>query len=304
MNSTRYTILLANRKTGAVRRFTLSRRVMMLCGGSALVLPLLVGMGSGGASQAEVEVLRSANESLRLENDSYRAATGELTEQISSLQTALSQLGDQTELDPATRQAISRLPAVVKSRAAGGNDVALASTANAAPVLAPKPVPEGTFGILKDLLGSLESRLASVRSQVESQQALGRATPSTWPIVGWLTSVYGNRKDPFTGQPDFHTGLDISAEYGTLIKATADGIVESAGYNGNYGNSVVLDHGYGIGTRFGHMSRISVRPGQKVVRGEVVGYVGATGRATSSHLHYEILMNGQPINPLRFLLAR
>jgi murein DD-endopeptidase MepM/ murein hydrolase activator NlpD len=116
--------------------------------------------------------------------------------------------------------------------------------------------------------------------------------------------VYGNRKDPFTGQPDFHTGLDISAEYGTPIKATADGVVQSAGYNGNYGNSVVLDHGYGIGTRFGHMSRIAVRLGQKVLRGEVVGYVGATGRATSSHLHYEILMNGQPINPLRFLLAR
>ncbi len=303
MNSTRYTILLANRKTGAVRRFTLSRRLMVAVGGTALVLPLLVGMGSGGASQAELEMLRSANESLRVENDSYRAATGELTEQISSLQTALSQLGDQTELDPATRQAISRLPAVVKSRAAGGSDVALASSANAA-AGATKPVPEGTFGILKDLLGSLESRLASVRSQVESQQALGRATPSTWPIVGWLTSVYGNRKDPFTGQPDFHTGLDISAEYGTPIKATADGLVQSAGYNGNYGNSVVLDHGYGIGTRFGHMSRIAVRPGQKVLRGEIVGYVGATGRATSSHLHYEILMNGQPINPLRFLLAR
>src|SRR5262245_40262 len=302
MNSTRYTILLANRKTGAVRRFTLSRRLIVAVGGTALVLPLLVGMGSGGASQAELEMLRSANESLRVENDSYRAATGELTEQISSIQTALSQLGDQTELDPATRQAISRLPAVVKSRAAGGSDVALASSANAA-AAATKPVPEGTFGILKDLLGSLESRLASVRSQVESQQALGRATPSTWPIIGWLTSVYGNRKDPFTGQPDFHTGLDISAEYGTPIKATADGVVESAGYNGNYGNSVVLDHGYGIGTRFGHMSRIAVRPGQKVLRGEIVGYVGATGRATSTHLHYEILLNGSPINPLRFLLA-
>jgi len=301
MISTRYTILLANRKTGAVRRFTLSRRLMVACAGTALVLPLLVGMGSGGASQAELEMLRSANESLRAENDSYRAATGELTEQISSLQGALSQLGDQTELDPATRQAISRLPAVVKSRAAGGTDVALASSANAATA---KPVPEGTFGILKDLLGSLESRLASVRSQVESQQALGRATPSTWPIIGWLTSVYGNRKDPFTGQPDFHTGLDISAEYGTPIKATADGVVESAGYNGNYGNSVVIDHGYGIGTRFGHMSRIAVRPGQKVVRGEIVGYVGATGRATSSHLHYEILLNGSPINPLKFLLSR
>jgi len=297
MSSTRYTILLANRKTGAVRRFTVSRWVGILGGTSLLILPLLVGLGSGGASQAEVELLRVANDTLKLENESYREATGELTEQISSLQTALAQLGGQVEFDAATRQAMDRLPAVVRSRAAGGNAVA------GLQAQARKTAPESTFGILKDLLGSLESRLASVRSQVESQQALGRATPSTWPIVGWLTSGFGNRKDPFTGQPDFHTGLDISAQYGTPIRATADGTVESAGFSGNYGNAVVVSHGFGISTRFGHLSRFAMRPGQRVKRGEVVGYVGATGRATSSHLHYEILFNGHPINPLN-LLAR
>lgn len=294
MRATRYTILVANRKTGAVRRLTLSRRLAVSVGMSLLVLPLLIGLGSGGANQAELQMLRSANETLRLENDSYREATGELTEQISSLQTALAQLGEQVELDPATRQAIEQL---ARTRATGGSS----NPAVAAATAAAKTVPEGTFGILRDLLGSLESRLASVRTQVESQQQFGRATPSTWPIVGWLTSGFGNRKDPFTGQPDFHTGLDISAQYGTPIRATADGIVELAGYSGNYGNAVVVSHGYGISTRFGHLSRFASRPGQKVKRGEVIGYVGATGRATSSHLHYEILMNGNPINPLRLL---
>jgi murein DD-endopeptidase MepM/ murein hydrolase activator NlpD len=294
MRATRYTILVANRKTGAVRRLTLSRRLAVIAGMSLFILPLLIGAGSGGASQAEVELLRSANETLRLENDSYREATGELTEQISSLQTALAQLGEQIELDPATRQAIEQL---ARTRATGG----ASNPAVAAAAAASKTVPEGTFGILRDLLGSLESRLASVRTQVENQQQFGRATPSTWPIVGWLTSGFGNRKDPFTGQPDFHTGLDISAQYGTPIRATADGLVESAGYSGNYGNAVVVSHGYGISTRFGHLSRFASRPGQKIKRGEVIGYVGATGRATSSHLHYEILMNGQPINPLRLL---
>ena len=293
MRATRYTILVANRKTGAVRRLTLSRRVGLIGGFSLFVLPLLIGLGSGGATQAELQILRSANETLRLENDSYREATGELTEQISSLQTALAQLGEQVELDPATRQAIENL---ARSRATGGSSNPIAAAAAAA-----KAVPEGTFGILRDLLGSLESRLASVRTQVENQQALGRATPSTWPIIGWLTSGFGSRKDPFTGQPDYHTGLDISAQYGTPIRATADGTVESAGYNGNYGNAIVVNHGYGISTRFGHLSRFASRPGQRVKRGEVIGYVGATGRATSSHLHYEILMNGSPINPLRLL---
>ena len=94
-----------------------------------------------------------------------------------------------------------------------------------------------------------------------------------------------------------------SADRGTPVWATADGTVESAGYNGNYGNSVLVSHGYGISTRFGHLSRYAVSAGQKVRRGQIIGYVGATGRATSSHLHYEILINGQPINPLR-LLAR
>ena len=116
-----------------------------------------------------------------------------------------------------------------------------------------------------------------------------------------MTSLFGSRKDPFTGQPDYHTGLDISADRGTPVRATADGTVESAGYQGNYGNAIVVAHGFGIGTRFGHLSQFAVRPGQKVKRGEVIGYVGATGRATSPHLHYEILINGQPINPLRIL---
>jgi murein DD-endopeptidase MepM/ murein hydrolase activator NlpD len=124
-----------------------------------------------------------------------------------------------------------------------------------------------------------------------------------WPLAGWLSSGFGRRADPFDGGVAFHPGLDIAADRGTPVRATADGVVNSAGYTGNYGNSVLIDHGFGIGTRFGHLSRVVVRPGQTVRRGDVVGSVGATGRATSPHLHYEILLNGQPINPLR-LLAR
>lgn len=296
MRSTRYTILIANRKTGAVRRLTLSRRVMGLVVGPLVILPLLMLVGSRGASQAELEGLQTANESLRVENDSYREATGELTVQIATLQAAITQLSEDAQLDPATRAAIAGLPAVIRSRAMGGE------TGPALPSATAAATPESTFGILKSLLGTLESGLAGVKSKVENQQALVRATPSLWPIRGgWLTSLFGSRKDPFTGQPDYHTGLDISADRGTPVRATADGTVESAGYQGNYGNAIVVAHGFGIGTRFGHLSQFAVRPGQRVKRGEVIGYVGATGRATSPHLHYEILINGQPINPLRIL---
>jgi len=298
MRSPRYTILIANRRTGAVRRLTVSRRTLALGLTILLGVPSLVALGSRGADVAEVEALRAMNETLQLENDSYREATGELTTQISALQMALSELSDEAELDAATRRAIEKLPAVVRSRAAGGSPSGAAAPATTTP---PAQTPETTFGILRDLLGSLESRLETVRSRIENEQALARATPATWPIIGWLTSGYGSRKDPFTGRPDFHSGLDISANRGTPIKATADGTVEAAAYQGNYGNAVLIDHGFGLSTRYGHMSGFRVRAGQKVKRGEVIGYVGATGRATSSHLHYEILLNGQAINPLRLL---
>jgi murein DD-endopeptidase MepM/ murein hydrolase activator NlpD len=301
MRSPRYTILIANRRTGAVRRLTVSRRTLALGLTILLGVPSLVALGSRGADVAEVEALRAMNETLQLENDSYREATGELTTQISALQMALSELSDEAELDAATRRAIEKLPAVVRSRAAGGSPSGAAAPATTTP---PAQTPETTFGILRDLLGSLESRLETVRSRIENEQALARATPATWPIIGWLTSGYGSRKDPFTGRPDFHSGLDISANRGTPIKATADGTVEAAAYQGNYGNAVLIDHGFGLSTRYGHMSGFRVRAGQKVKRGEVIGYVGATGRATSSHLHYEILLNGQAINPLRLLVGK
>lgn len=294
MASPRYTILIANRNSGAVRRLTVRRFPALLFLAGLISIPGffgLVGVGMGQSTQAEVTSLQLANENLRVENDSYRAATGELASQISALQTALTQI-DQTQLDPATRQAMEKLKAM------GGGSVIAAAMPPKAP---PAGAPDGTFGVLRNLLGALEDRIASVKTKVENQQALARATPTIWPVVGWLSSTFGTRPDPFSGQPDFHAGLDISAERGTPVRATADGTIESAGYNGNYGNCIVIAHGFGIATRFGHLSGYNVGLGQKVRRGDIIGFVGATGRATSTHLHYEILLNGQPLDPLRLL---
>jgi murein DD-endopeptidase MepM/ murein hydrolase activator NlpD len=295
MKSPRYTVLIANRTTGHVRRFTISRRAAGVGVLGLIVLPLLVGLGASNVNPVELDLLRQSNENLRLENESYRLATGELADQIASLQGALTQLGDEAQLDTDARKALSKLPAVIRSRAMGGVDLSNTPAAAAEP--------DSTFGLLRNLLGAVESRLASLKTTVQRQQALARAVPSIWPIAGWLSSGYGRRADPFDGGADFHPGLDIAADRGTPIYATADGTVDSAGYNGNYGNAVLVNHGFGIGTRFGHLSRVVVRAGQAVRRGDVIGYVGSTGRATSPHLHYEILLNGRPFNPLH-LLAR
>ncbi len=300
MRSPKYTVLIANRHTGAVRRLTVVRRPAVLAFLGILAVPVLMGLGAKWSAQAEIDRLAHQGEALRLENDSYRAATGELAAQISTLQTAISDLGQDAQLDPAARRAIDNLPALVRNRAMGGGNTPAATQPA---VVATLGSPDSTFGILQGLLASLETRLETVRTGVEKQQELAAATPSIWPVVGYLSSMFGRRADPFTGGLDFHSGLDIAANRGTPIRATADGTIESAGYAGDYGNAVVVRHGFGISTRYGHMSRISARKGQKVRRGDVIGYVGSTGRATSTHLHYEILLNGQTINPLR-LLAR
>jgi murein DD-endopeptidase MepM/ murein hydrolase activator NlpD len=161
--------------------------------------------------------------------------------------------------------------------------------------------PEDTFGVLRNLLQGLESRLRYVRRDVERREALAASTPSIWPAHGWLTGTFGGRSDPFTGEPGYHQGLDISTDKGQPVFATADGVVESASYSGDYGNLVVLKHGFDLMTRYGHLSAFAVKAGQSVKRGAVIGYVGSTGRATGAHVHYEILANGKLINPLQLL---
>jgi murein DD-endopeptidase MepM/ murein hydrolase activator NlpD len=116
-----------------------------------------------------------------------------------------------------------------------------------------------------------------------------------------LTSSFGERMDPFSGEGAFHKGVDISTDYGAPILAPADGIVESAQEENGYGRAVVLDHGHGITTVFGHMSSFAVTSGQRVRRGEVIGYVGLSGRSTGPHVHYEVRINGTPVNPYNYM---
>jgi murein DD-endopeptidase MepM/ murein hydrolase activator NlpD len=260
-------------------------------------LPVLIGMGARWSALASVSDVRSANAALQVENASYREATGQLAEQISALQTAVDELGDRATVDPTASRAMDKLPAVVKSRAMGG-----AATGGIAPMLkSGLGSPDTVLGVLSDLLGVIGSRLDSVRDSVERRHALAQATPSIWPVAGWLSSSYGTRIDPFTKDKDFHPGLDISADYGQPVVAPGEGTVTTAGPNGAYGNMVALDHGFGIVTKYGHLSRIAVVNGQHVQRGDVIGYVGSTGRSTGAHLHYEVWMNGRLTNPITLL---
>jgi murein DD-endopeptidase MepM/ murein hydrolase activator NlpD len=298
MPSRRYTVVIADRSNGVVRRLTISLRVVAGIVVTVVMLPVLIGLGATRSAGLEIHQLRATAEELQVENGNYRETTGALTTQIQSLEEVINELGARSALDPVQARAMQKLPAVVKARAAGGSTTSTAlSTVLSTSLISP----EDTFGVLRTLLQGLESRLRSVRKAVERQEALAAATPSIWPAHGWLTGTFGGRADPFTGERGFHQGLDIATEKGQPVYATADGQVDAASYTGDYGNLIVLRHDFGLSTRYGHLSGFRVRPGTSVKRGDVIGLVGSTGRSTGAHLHYEILANGKLINPLQLL---
>lgn len=301
MPSRRYTIVLADRRSGVVRRATFAVRPVALVAVAALVTPILIGFGAAWKERSGVAALRADHHALQVENANYRAATEALAGQIASLQAAITDLGARSVLDPNLARAMNRLPALVKARAMGGRTDADATVRK---TLSSLTVPEDTFGLLRTLLEGLENRLHIVRRDVERRNALAAATPSMWPAYGWLSSAMGPRRDPLTGGSDYHSGLDIAGERGQPVYATAAGTVTHAGYQGGYGNLIVIDHGFGLQTRYGHLARYTVKSSDRVQRGDVIGQVGATGRATGYHLHYEVLANGRLLNPLQLLTQK
>lgn len=298
MNSNRVLVVVGVRLGGTTRRVTLSVRTAAWIVASLMAIPVLMGLGVRWSARLELAQLRSANTELQQQNESFRLATGELSTQITALQGVISQIGESAK-DPATTAAIQKLPAMTRNKAMGGSPSAAATSQLL--LAAAMSTPESTFGVLRDLLGSLENRLRTVQNDVERWDALSRATPSIWPVVGWLTDRFGTRNDPFTGETAFHQGLDISTDKGDPVFATADGVVQTAGWGGDYGNMVVISHEFGIVTRYAHLSGFAVKAGERVRRGDRIGYVGATGRASGSHLHYEVMANGKPINPMQLL---
>jgi murein DD-endopeptidase MepM/ murein hydrolase activator NlpD len=125
--------------------------------------------------------------------------------------------------------------------------------------------------------------------------------PTQWPVRTAIVSEFGMRRDPFTNDREFHQGIDITATHGTPVKSPAAGAIALAGNHGGYGLAVIVDHGSGVQTLYGHLSRVSVKHGERVARGQLLGHAGNTGRSTGSHLHYEVTVGGRPVNPRSYL---
>jgi murein DD-endopeptidase MepM/ murein hydrolase activator NlpD len=147
-----------------------------------------------------------------------------------------------------------------------------------------------------------EREFEELLEQINKQRNLLARTPTIRPTEGWLTSRFGYRKSPFTGRRELHKGLDISNRKGTPILATADGVVTYASKKGLYGLTMVIDHGHGLQTRYAHLNKALKKKGESVKRGDVIAQMGSSGRSTGPHLHYEVRLNGVPVNPSKYIL--
>ena len=235
--------------------------------------------------------LRSFNALLQAELEHYGTATVDLSRRVAALQLVVGALRDQSVIDPHVRQAMANAAEMDRSGAASALRAAVRSA------------PTETLDLLRDVLDVLEIELGVARDRILLRQDVADATPFNLPAAGRISDGYGYRRDPFTHERTFHSALDISTGYGQPVWATADGRVAITERNGNYGKMIEIDHGFGLQTRYGHLSEYAITPGETVERGQIIGYAGATGRATGSHVHYEVMVGNRRMNPLRLVFA-
>lgn len=198
-------------------------------------------------------------------------------------------------------------PLALREVGSGGPDTSLAgSDFSRTPAGSPNSLLQKSPALrtsdIRDQALKIEDSLKSVEKYVNQQNLQLAATPAIWPTRGYISGVFGNRVHPFTGRYEFHNAVDIATQLGNKIVAPADGVVLVAETRDYYGKMIIIDHGFGYVTRYGHLSGYNVREGQRVKRYDVIGYVGTTGRSNGPHLHYEVRYYEKPMNPMDFIL--
>lgn len=281
-----HTIILVPHSRAKFRKWTVSTRRLVAVGTVAVLLLLLAAVSTWSfffntMDQAQLAQLEEENQRLREVNQGFETSVRELNRQLADFEDRTRQLAIVAGLDG---MGLEQDPGI------GGGDLLLPD--------------QGPLGDLLDRADDLDQGLNSVAAELAERLQLAASTPSIYPVRGLLTSSYGYRKDPVTGQRALHRAIDISTAPGRPVKATADGVVLRARRNGRLGNSVDLSHGHGMMTRYGHLAKYNVEPGQRVRRGDVIGFVGDTGRTTGFHLHYEVRVDGRPVNPMVYILEQ
>jgi murein DD-endopeptidase MepM/ murein hydrolase activator NlpD len=274
-----YTFIFAPTANSQFRKINLHYNVLYAILGLAAIGAVTLGFGayrlaSHAVVVAKLNLAQMENRKLRAENHEAKHGLDRLQGRLAAIETTSRKLAEVSGLKRPTD-----LSANIGSGGPGESEIAE----------------------LEQTTTALERELRQIKEIIDSRQIKLASTPSSWPVRGYLTDGFGVRRNPFGGGYEDHAGVDIATTFGTAIEATADGIVIFAGAHGGYGNVVVIDHGYGITTRYGHLSRIDVTVGQRLHRGTQVGAVGSTGRSTAPHCHYEVRLHDRPVNPLAYL---
>ncbi len=286
-----YTLIVVPHAKARFRKFQVSVRLTRwalgaFCGLLLVLAGVLTHYTLISVELADLRRLQAENLALATKAKAYEENAGRLQAKVLNLESIVNKLGVMAGVD-------QRLP---EPGIGGVGGLSKLETS------APSLDVAATLHTLDSTVGALAQKSARLETIFEDQQQVLAATPSVWPVRGYLSAGFGNRLDPFTNQPDFHPGLDISTPRGTKIVAPADGVVVFLGKKGGFGNHMVIDHGYGVVTRYGHLDGFNVTAGQRVRRGDVVGFVGNTGRSTAPHLHYEVWVNNQARNPIHYIL--
>jgi murein DD-endopeptidase MepM/ murein hydrolase activator NlpD len=231
--------------------------------------------------------LRTEREALKTQNRSLETAVTTTNAKLDSLQSLASEVALTYGFGEARRP---RFPEAALSLATQTNST-LESSYRASLY---------AFNLIRNS-SLVPSRQAPALGLVPSADFGREPVPSIWPVRGQISAGFGQRLDPFSGEGVFHSGVDIRTPYGTRVESAGDGIVLQAGFDSGYGNEIVVDHGFGMTTKYGHLSKIFIVVGQEVKRGQVIGAVGMTGKTTGPHLHYEVIVNDTPVNPMKYL---
>ncbi len=296
----KYTIMVVPKSTAKMRKFQISKRTIQLFIG---VIFLFVTISSFFIySYFDYRIEASAVPSLRMEYNKQKTQLQTLAQTIAGLKKDMGRLSKFNR----KFRTIMGLPQAEdniqqSSGMGGGVEDTFLEFAKRRENAFIKQLKRDLSQITSQIQDQQES-LQDLSEVIEDKKSLLVCTPSIWPCKGWLTSGFGYRNSPFTGQREMHKGLDIAARFGQPIKAPADGVITYAGRKGGLGKVVVIEHGYGYSTRLGHSSKIVVKVGDRIKRNQVIAYVGNTGRSTGPHLHYEIRVNGVPVNPFNYLL--
>jgi len=282
-----HTVIFVPHARARFRKFRITNRQLQIATAAALLLAIgslftTWSFFTNTIDRNELDQVASENENLRSINRSFETSIGTLQKQLA-------------DFEEQTRQL-----AIV----AGLDDFGPAPEAGIGGFSAPSPVTDSSAVIedMGDRVAQLSNALETVGAHLDAREQLISSTPSIAPVKGILTSRYGYRRDPITGNRAAHWAIDIAAAPGMPVHAAADGVVVRAERIGGLGNAVYVSHGYGITTRYGHLSKITVKPGDRISQRDTLGLVGNTGRSTGYHLHYEVRVDGKPENPRAFIL--